>query len=68
MAKIEPWHSTRQAFTLGSSTLGGPDVLGGDPKVYHDNDQCPDGNRIPKDRRESGTGNLPQCEKCKILT
>lgn len=68
MAKIAPWYSSAKPFTLGTSTLGGPDVLGGAPAIHHDNDQCPDGNRTPKEYRVAGTGGLPLCERCKTLT
>jgi hypothetical protein len=36
-------------------------------KVYHDNDQCTEGNNIEKQNRISGTGGLPKCDHCKRL-
>ena len=35
--------------------------------VYHDNNQCTEGNNIESANRASGTGGLPKCEHCKRL-
>jgi len=32
--------------------------------VYHDHDDCPDGRRIKKEHRKSGTANRPRCDAC----
>jgi hypothetical protein len=52
MAKVAPFHSKRET----------------DPKVYHDNDKCTEGNNIESYNRVSGTGGRPQCEHCKRLS
>jgi len=33
-------------------------------KVYHDHDNCTEGNNIESYCRESGTGGHPRCEHC----
>ncbi len=35
--------------------------------VYHDNNQCTEGNNIEASNRESGTGGHPKCDHCKRL-
>jgi len=35
--------------------------------VYHDNNQCTEGNNIEDKNRESGTGGLLKCDHCKSL-
>ncbi|MBA3861916.1 MAG: hypothetical protein H0X56_08105 [Solirubrobacterales bacterium] len=35
--------------------------------VYHDNNQCTEGNSIEEKNRESGTGGLLKCDHCKRL-
>jgi len=32
--------------------------------VHHDHDDCPDGKRIQRIHRESGTGGKPRCKEC----
>lgn len=48
MAKVSPFHSVRP----------------NDPKVYHDNDQCTEGNNIETKNRKAGTDNRPRCDHC----
>jgi hypothetical protein len=61
MAKEAHWHSKTMA-------LPGASLVGGDERVYHDNDLCPAGQRIPVGRREDGTGkDLKQCPTCAAL-
>ena len=35
--------------------------------VYHDNNQCTEGNNIERRNRKSGTGNKRKCAHCKRL-
>lgn len=35
--------------------------------VYHDNNQCTEGNNIEAKNRASGTGGRPKCDHCKRL-
>lgn len=51
MAKISPWHSTRES----------------DPKVYHDNDACTEGNNIETKYRKAGTDGRRRCDHCTRL-
>ena len=45
--------------------LPGASLVSGDERVYHDNDACPMGQRIPAVRREDGAGkDLEQCPTC----
>jgi hypothetical protein len=62
MSKEPPWHSKTMALTEGTSPLSG------DERVYHDNDACAVGQRIPAVRREEGKGkDLKRCSKCAEL-
>ena len=45
MAKVAAFHSKRES----------------DPKVYHDNDKCTEGNNIETYNKVSGMGGRPQC-------
>lgn len=36
-------------------------------EVYHDNDQCPEGNAIAWQKRVMGTAGLRKCEHCQKL-
>lgn len=36
-------------------------------EVYHDNNQCTEGNNIERENRVSGTGGLKKCDHCKRL-
>lgn len=36
-------------------------------QVYHDNNQCTEGNNIEHRNRVPGTGGLPKCDHCKRL-
>jgi hypothetical protein len=48
--------------------LAGASPAGGDERVYHDNDVCSIGQRIPAVRREEGAGkDLKQCPTCAEL-
>jgi len=38
-----------------------------DASVYHDNNQCTEGNNIETANRVSGTGGHPKCDHCKRL-
>lgn len=49
MAKVAPFHSVKP----------------NDPKVYHDDDQCTEGNNIEKENKRAGTDNRPKCKNCK---
>lgn len=51
MAKTNPWHSKRES----------------DPKVYHDNTSCTEGNNIETYNRVEGTGGRRRCERCSEL-
>ena len=58
MSKEAPWHSL-------TMILVGASPIGGDARVYHDNDACPIGQRIPAVRREEGKGkDLQRCSTC----
>jgi hypothetical protein len=51
MAKVPAFHS----------------VLPNDPRVYHDNDDCTEGNNIESENRRSGTDGRPRCGHCQRL-
>jgi hypothetical protein len=51
MAKVPPFYSK----------------LPNDRNVYHDNNQCTEGNNIETYNRVSGTGGRPRCEHCARL-
>lgn len=38
-----------------------------DPRVYHDDRNCSNGQRIKPENWVSGTGNLPRCGGCRRL-
>lgn len=46
--KTYPYHSTN------------PD----DPEVYHDHNNCPEGEQIAANQRANGTNGYPRCEFC----
>ncbi len=46
--KVSPWHSIKAT----------------DPKVYHNNDKCTEGNNIESKNRREGTGGRPLCKHC----
>lgn len=52
MAKVSPFHSKRP----------------NDPNVYHDNNNCTEGNNIEPKNRASGTGGRPKCKHCERLS
>ena len=52
MAKVSPFHSAKQS----------------DRNVYHDNDDCTEGNNIEQENIRSGTGGYPLCEHCARLS
>jgi hypothetical protein len=61
MSKEAPWHSKTMA-------LPGASLVGSDARVYHDDNACPVGQRIPAVRREEGLGkDLTQCPTCAEL-
>jgi hypothetical protein len=39
-------------------------VLPSDRRVYHDNDDCTEGNNIETENRRAGTDGRPRCEHC----
>ena len=49
MARCPAFHSVRE----------------NDPKVYHDDDACTEGNNIEPKNRRDGTDNRPRCKNCK---
>lgn len=49
--KVQPYHSTNTS----------------DPDVYHDHDNCPSGQQIPRRNRASGTGGFPRCKHCRDM-
>jgi hypothetical protein len=51
MSKVAPFHSKKNS----------------DRKVYHDNNECTEGNNIEKYYLASGTDNRPLCEHCKKI-
>jgi len=51
MAKVAAFHSVKPS----------------DPKVYHDNDSCTEGNNIEKANKRTGTDNRPKCSHCARL-
>ena len=48
MAKVAAFHSTAP----------------NDPKKYHDQSTCTEGNNIETKNRTSGTGGYPKCDHC----
>lgn len=52
MAKVSPFHSSKET----------------DRKVYHNNDQCTEGNNIEAKYRKSGTDGRPLCDRCSKLS
>ena len=36
-------------------------------EVYHDNDECTEGDNIQPENRTSGTGGLRLCDRCREL-
>lgn len=38
-----------------------------DPDVYHDHDDCPSGQQIPWQNKQSGTGGYPRCKHCRDM-
>jgi hypothetical protein len=51
MAKVPSFHSKKPS----------------DRPVYHDNDECTEGNNIETENRVPGTGGRRQCEHCARL-
>jgi hypothetical protein len=51
MAKVPAFHSK----------------LPNDPRVYHDNTSCTEGNNIEPENRVPGTGGRPRCDHCDRL-
>lgn len=48
MSKKAAWHSKRES----------------DPKVYHDESKCTEGNNIETQNRRDGTAGRPKCKRC----
>jgi hypothetical protein len=48
MTTVPPFHSSRPQYH----------------KVYHDDDDCRQGQRIRPENRVAGTGNWPRCGNC----
>lgn len=38
-----------------------------DPKKYHDNDKCTEGDNIQPENKRAGTGGFPRCKRCTEL-
>lgn len=55
MAKVYPYRTKH------------PEAGPGHRDVYHDHDDCPDGQRIKPQDLESGKGGRPLCDACKKL-
>jgi len=53
--KTNPWFST-EAKRYAEEEV-----------VYHDNTVCMEGDNIPKNHQEQGTGNRPICKQCARL-
>lgn len=51
MAKVSAFHSKKSS----------------DKPVYHDNNACTEGNNIERENVVQGTGQRPQCDRCKTL-
>jgi hypothetical protein len=51
MAKVAPFHSTEAEHR----------------PVYHDDDRCEEGRRIPSRQRREGDGGRPKCSVCDRL-
>jgi hypothetical protein len=51
VAKVDPYHSKAP----------------NDRKVYHDHNDCTEGNNIESYNKVSGTGGYPRCEHCQRL-
>jgi hypothetical protein len=49
MAKVKPYHTNSDEYPRD---------------VYHDYDNCPDGERILRKHREEGTDDRPRCKEC----
>lgn len=49
--KVSPFHSK----------------LPSDRRVYHDNDECTEGNNIESENKVAGTGGYPRCSHCDRL-
>jgi hypothetical protein len=56
IVKVAPYHTT-------TPEAGEP----GHRDVYHDHNDCSDGNRILPENKVSGTGGRPKCDECKTL-
>lgn len=52
MSKVSPFHSVKET----------------DRKVYHDDNQCTEGNNIETQNRRPGKDGRPQCDHCKRLS
>lgn len=48
MAKVYPYHSSNPS----------------DPDVYHDHDNCPNGQQIPPHNKRPGEGGYRRCKRC----
>jgi len=53
--KITPWFST------------GAKPYADEEAYYHDNTSCMEGDNIPKDKKQHGTGNRSLCPQCARL-
>jgi hypothetical protein len=52
MSKVAAWHSKRES----------------DPKVYHDENTCTEGNNIETKNRVAGADGRPKCKRCKEIS
>jgi hypothetical protein len=54
VSKVPPYHTILPEY-------------GGERNVYHNDDACPDGNRIKAEHKRQGTDNRPLCKECAKL-
>ena len=52
MAKVAAYHTNSPEYPTQTR------------EVHHDHDDCPDGKRIKREHRVSGTGNKRRCKEC----
>jgi hypothetical protein len=57
-----PWHSILYTLVARADGDGARHAL--DRRVYHDDDECPEGQAVELRYREAGTGRLPHCDEC----
>ena len=55
MAKVDPYHTVTNELSYGQRN------------VYHDQSECPDGQRIEANNWRWGRGDRSRCDECKKL-